>query len=405
MTQTWDAIVIGARCAGSPAAMLLAKKGYKVLLVDRATFPSDTISTHFIHPPGIASLKRWGLLDKLAATGCPPITRYVFDFGPLVISGSPVTPDAPVTYCPRRTVLDKILVDAARAAGAEVREGFSVEEIVTDGGRVTGVRGTVGGKSVTESAKVVIGADGRYSSLAETVKPEQYNDRAPVEVSYYTYWSNLPWDSFTTFVRPPVGWAVWPTHDNLTLVIVGRQWAENDAYKKDIEGQYMSAFESAPEFAAKIKKAKREDKFYGGPVVGYFRKPFGPGWALVGDAGYNKDYLTAQGISDAFRDAELCTTAIDQALSGKQPFDQAMAGYQKSRDEQVGPMYDFSYQLATLEPPPPDFAQLLGAVSASKESMDEFTKVFGGVISPAQFFNPDHIGKIIGRAQAAGGGG
>ncbi len=137
----YDVIVVGARCAGSPTAMLLARQGYRVLLVDRATFPSDTISTHVIQPTGIAALNRWGLLDQLLLTGCPPVGTYAFDFGPFTIAGSPGTDDSPVAYAPRRTILDKLLVDAAAAAGAEVREGFTVQEILTDGGRVTGIRG------------------------------------------------------------------------------------------------------------------------------------------------------------------------------------------------------------------------------------------------------------------------
>ena len=137
----YDAIVVGARCAGSPTAMLLARKGYNVLVVDRATFPSDTLSTHILHPPGVAAMKRWGVLDGLLATNCPPIDTYAFDFGFFTISGSPGTDDAPVAYCPRRTVLDKLLVDAASAAGADVREGFTLEDVVVDDGRVTGIRG------------------------------------------------------------------------------------------------------------------------------------------------------------------------------------------------------------------------------------------------------------------------
>src|SRR6266550_3977356 len=121
--DSYDAIVVGARCGGSPTAMLLARKGYNVLVVDRATFPSDTISTHIVHPPGVAALRRWGLLDRLSATGCPPIDTYAFDFGPFTISGSPGNDDASIAYCPRRTVLDKLLVDGASEAGAEVREG------------------------------------------------------------------------------------------------------------------------------------------------------------------------------------------------------------------------------------------------------------------------------------------
>jgi 2-polyprenyl-6-methoxyphenol hydroxylase-like FAD-dependent oxidoreductase len=125
MAKSYDAIVVGARVAGSPTAMLLARKGYDVLLVDRATFPSDTISTHLVHPPGIVALERWGLLDQVVATGCPAIDTYAFDFGPFTLSGAP--DHATLAYGPRRTVLDKILVAASAAAGAEVREGFSVE--------------------------------------------------------------------------------------------------------------------------------------------------------------------------------------------------------------------------------------------------------------------------------------
>src|SRR6188474_2779176 len=148
----YDAIVVGARCAGSPTAMLLARKGYEVLLLDRATFPSDTVSTHLVHPPGVAALKRWGLLDRVVATGCPAINTYAFDLGPFVIRGNPGTEEAPFAVGPRRTVLDKLLVDAASDAGAEVREEFTVEEVVIEGGRVTGIRGHgKNGGTVTEN--------------------------------------------------------------------------------------------------------------------------------------------------------------------------------------------------------------------------------------------------------------
>src|SRR5688572_14230542 len=178
MTQNrYDAIVIGARCAGSPTAMLLARMGYRVLLVDRASFPSDTVSTHIVHPPGITSLRDWGLLDRVTATGCPAIHTYAFDFGPFTISGAPGTAETPVAYAPRRTVLDKVLVDAAVEAGVEVRERFAVDELVVSDGQVSGIRGRAGnGDRVTEHARVVIGADGRHSFVAKTVGPHQYHD-------------------------------------------------------------------------------------------------------------------------------------------------------------------------------------------------------------------------------------
>ena len=141
-TSTFDAIVVGARVAGAPTAMLLARKSYRVLLVDRATFPSDTMSTHLIHAPGMDLLQRWGLADRVLATGCPPVTGYRLDVGPFAIAGAPRgTGLAPHAYAPRRTLLDAILVEAAGAAGVDVREGFSVDGLIVDDGVVRGIRG------------------------------------------------------------------------------------------------------------------------------------------------------------------------------------------------------------------------------------------------------------------------
>ncbi|MBA3473654.1 MAG: NAD(P)/FAD-dependent oxidoreductase [Rubrobacter sp.] len=396
----YDAIVVGARCAGSPTAMLLARKGYNVLVVDRAKFPSDTISTHLVHPPGVAALWRWGLLDRLVATGCPPIDTYAFDFGPFTISGAPGTADFPVAYSPRRTVLDKLLVDAASEAGAEVREGFTVEDILIEDGRVTGLRGRgKGGTTVTERARVVIGADGRHSMVAKAARSEQYNEKPQLQASYYTYWSGLPMNGrFEAYIRPDRAFAAWPTNDDLTLVICGWPFAEFEAYKRDIEANYLKTLELVPPFADRLRTATREARFVGTAVPNYFRQPYGPGWALVGDAGYNKDFITAHGIHDAFRDAELCATALDETFSGACPFDVAMSDYQSTRDEHVLPMYEFTTHLATLEPPPPDLQQLLGAVHGNQEAMDGFARVNAGVTSPSEFFSEENVGHIFAMA-------
>ena len=397
MQKAYDAIIVGARCAGSPTAMLLARKGYRVLVVDRATFPSDTVSTHVVQPLAVAALARWGLLDRLTATGCPPMHTYTYDFGPVTISGAPGTKDAPLAYCPRRTVLDKLLVDAAAEAGAEIREGFTVEEILIEDGLVVGIKGhSKGGDSVTERAKIVVGADGRYSLVAEAVRPEQYNEKPPLLAAYYTYWSGLPIDGrFDTYIRPHRGFAVAPTHDGLTLTVGGWPYSEFETNKKDVEGNFLKMFDLAPEFAERVREAKREAPFAGAPVSNFFRRPFGLGWALVGDAGYNKDPITAQGISDAFLDAERCGVALDQALSGGRPFDDAMGEYQRARDEHVLPRYEFTCQLATLEPPPPEMQQMLGAIQGNQKAMDGFAQMNAGTISPAEF------GGIVAAAQAS----
>lgn len=398
--NVFDAIIIGARCAGSPTAMLLARKGHKVLVVDRATFPSDTVSTHLVHPPGVAALKRWNLLDRLVATGCPPIHTYAFDMGPFVISGSPGNADAPVAYGPRRTVLDKLLVDAAAEAGAEVREGFAVEEIVIEDGGVTGIRGRdAGGRTVTERARVVIGADGLHSTLARAVRPEQYNEKPQLLAGYYSYWSGLPMNGrFEAYDRQGRSWAAWPTNDDLTLLIVGWPFAELEANRDDIEGNVMRSLDRAPAFAERVRAGRREERFVGTAVPNYFRKPWGRGWALVGDAGYNRDFITAQGISDAFRDAEQCAIAVDAWLGGR-PFDQVMAAYQQARDRQVMPIYEFTCHYATLEPPPPEMQQLFGAVHGNQEAMDGFAQMVSGVSSPAVFFSDDNVARIMAAAR------
>lgn len=402
MAKDYDAIVIGARCAGSPTAMLLARQGYRVLVVDRATFPSDTVSTHFIHAPGVAALRRWGLLDDVIATGCPPVETYSFDFGPISIKGTAHPVDGSSTaYAPRRTVLDKILVDGARAAGAEVREQFTVEQVLVENGVVVGIRGHGDdGVSVTERARVVIGADGRNSRVAKQVEPAQYNEKPELQWSYYTYWSGLPTDGFEIFVRPDRGWAALPTNDGLTLLVVGWPIAESSSYKADVEANYLKTLELAPEFAARVGRATRVERFTGGAVGNFFRQPFGPGWALVGDAGYNKDPITAQGISDAFRDAAAMAAALDDVFSGRRSFEDAGADYQQARDAHAMPIYEFTTQLATLEAPPAELQQLLGAVHGNQDAMDAFVSITAGTMSPVEFFDPAHIGQLMGAAAA-----
>lgn len=400
MNHTYDVIVVGARCAGSPTAMLLARRGYKVLVVDRATFPSDTVSTHLVHPPGVDALERWGVLARLVATGCPAIHTYAFDMGPFEISGTPGTGigTSAVSYGPRRTVLDKLLVDAASEAGAELREGFVVDEIVLEDGRVAGIRGHErGGVSVIERAQVVVGADGLHSLVANAVSAEKYHEKAPIQSGYYSYWSGLPLDGrFEGYEGPRRAFAAWPTSDNLTLVVLGWPIDEFETNKSDIEGNFLEGVQRcSPTFAGRMRGARREERFAGMAVPNFFRKPFGPGWALVGDAGYNKDFITAQGISDAFRAAEWCVEAIDASLSGRSTFDEAMTRYQTTRDKASLAIYTFTAQFAAMEPPTPEMQQLMKAIHGNQEAMNDFVRVIAGVVSPAEFFSEENIGRIF----------
>ncbi len=391
----YDAIVVGGRCAGSSTAMLLARRGYRVLLVDRASFPSDTVSTHLIHPAGVTALQRWGLLDRLVATGCPPVSRYSFDFGSLVIAGTPdpVNGHTPA-YCPRRTVLDKLLIDAAGEAGVEVRQGFSVHELVTEDGRVVGIRGGTGERaSAFERARVVVGADGAHSKIAEAVAAPNYRDAPMFTVGYYSYWSGFAAEDAGWVVRPGGhGYGAFPTHDGLTMVLAAWPHVEVPAVKADLESSYVRAVRKV--YADRLADARREERVVGGGSANHFRKPYGPGWALVGDAGYLKDPVTAHGMTDAFLSAELCTTALDEAFTGSRTYDEAMADYQQRRDTRAMPLYEFTLQLACGEEPPPQFQQLLAAIAGNPPAMDKFAGMFAGSISPATFFDPAHLASL-----------
>ena len=404
--RQYDAIVIGARCAGSPTAMLLAQRGYDVLVVDRATFPSDTMSTHVVHPVGAAALARWGLLDQVTASGCPPIHTYAFDFGPVRLAGAPGTAESPVAYCPRRTVLDQVLVEAAAAAGAEVRQGFSVEELLVEDGVVVGIRGAdAGGASVTERARVVIGADGLRSIVVRTVGPERYNEHPRLLCGYYSYWSGLDDDGhFAVFDREDRGFAYAPTNDGLTMVVGGWPYAQRDTVT-DIQDEYLRIFDRVPEFAERLRAGTQETRAVGTAVPNFFHKPYGPGWALVGDAGYNRDFITAQGISDAFQDAELLAAALHEALSGARPWDDALASYHRTRDERVTPIFELTLQIASLEPPPPEMQQLFAAMQGNQDAMDGFAQVNAGTLSPTAFFTDENIGRIFETAGAGAGAG
>ncbi|MBI4519988.1 MAG: NAD(P)/FAD-dependent oxidoreductase [Gemmatimonadetes bacterium] len=396
-----DAVVVGARCAGSPTAMLLARRGYRVLLVDRATFPSDTMSTHYIHISGTARLARWGLLDRLAATGCPPITRLSMDIGLVVFAGSP-PPLAGVDrgFAPRRTVLDKMLLDAAAEAGAEVRQGFVVEELIRDGERITGIRARArGGAAVTERARIVIGADGRRSFVARTVGAAEYEIVPPLTTYYYTYWSGVPLDRTELYARPGRAFFAIPTHDGLACVMTAWTAPEFKTFRADIEGNYLRTLDSAPSLAERVRSGRREERFFGSAdLPNFFRKPYGPGWALVGDAGFQKDPLTAQGISDAFRDAELLAEAVDAGLGGRRPMEDALADYERRRNEAAMPLYTLTCEQARLAAKSPKDVELFAAISRNQTAADRFFGVDAGTVPVHDFFSPANLARILGAA-------
>ena len=200
---------------------------------------------------------------------------------------------------------------------------------------------------------------------------------------------------YEVHLRPDRGFAAWPTNDDLTVVIGGWPRSELAANRKDIEGNFLATLGIVPDFAARFHAATRETRFVGMSLANFLRTPFGPGWALVGDAGYTKDFITALGISDAFRDAGLCATALDQAFSGARPFGDAMAAYQSERDRRSLPFYEFTTELATLQPLPPEIGRVLDAVHGDQDAMDGFARVGGAVTSPADFFSEQNVRRLL----------
>ncbi len=394
----YDVIVVGARCAGAPTAMLLGRLGYLVLLLDKATFPSDVPRCHFIQPPGIARLKRWNLLDSIQAIGCPSIPAMLLDVGSFVlVSSSLPTREGELTYGPRRSALDKLLVDAATHAGVEVREGFSVQEVLLDGNRVTGIRGrSAGGTPVTEKAEIVVGADGMRSIVARTVQAPTYQTRPTRTCVYFSYWSDVLVELCEIYPRPHRSIFAFPTNDNLTCIAIEWPIQEFQAVRTDVESSFLKTLALAPGLAGRVQAGRREERFMGsGDLPNFYRKPYGPGWALVGDAGYHKDPYLAQGITDAFRDAELLAEAIDAGLSGRRELASALGDYEQQRNEETMPIYELNYQRASLNPPSPEMLRLLGALRGNQVETNRFFGTMAGTVPIPDFFAPEHIERVI----------
>ena len=402
-----DVIIVGARCAGSPTAMLLARRGYKVLLLDRASFPSDTLSTHVVKKPAAALLHQWGLIDAVLASGCPPIRTIRFDVGPFALVGrAPSIPAVPAKadadFSPRRTVLDKILVDAAVEAGAELREDYTVHNLLFEEGAVVGVEGgRSGGPTSSEHARSVIGADGLRSLVAKATDAPSYNTLPSLTAAYYSYWEGVAIEGAEIYPRAGRAVIAFPTNDDLVCILTQCAIAEADEFRRDLEASHLATIGLAPELAERVRAGRRVEPIRGtAQLPNFFRKPFGPGWALVGDSGLHRDPILAQGIADAFRDASLLSEAVDATFSGRQPPKLAFSRYEETRNTAAGPIYQLSCQIAALAPPSPETQQLFGALRSNQHETNRFIGAIIGTVPIPEFFAPENVGRIIAGAAA-----
>jgi len=330
-----DVIVVGSRCAGAATARLLAQSGHSVLMLDRAHFPSDTVSTHCVTQGGVTQLRRWGLMDRVLGTNVPWVPGFTLTIGPNEFPNPMGDDPAMGTVSPRRTVLDKLLVDAAIEAGAELREGVTIKDLLRDGGRVVGVAGRDEGESqVEERASVVVGADGTHSTIAKLTGADIYDERPGHGSGYYAYFTGFDVDAVELAFNQGHFCGAFPTNDEQTCVFAGKSDEQFSDFKGNVDDVHAEVVATTnPRLGELIRQAERQSRFFAFRTMpGFFRVPYGPGWALVGDAGYYKDPVTGHGITDAFRDAELVANAIHFALRGRD-WDEMLGSYQQRRDE------------------------------------------------------------------------
>jgi len=395
----YDAIVIGARCAGASVALLLARKGYRVLMLDRARFPSDIPQGHLIHQEGPSRLKRWGVLDRIEASGCPRIDSVCSDVGgapPLESSGVALD-GLGLGYAPRRKVIDQILIHAAVSAGAELREACTVENLLLDGDRITGVRARdANGHMFIERATVTVGADGRNSRLARIVQAPKYEALPTLTCYAFAYFSGVDYKGLRIYARPNRAIFSFPTNDGLFAVFTTAPIAEAPLMSANLEAHFMATVDLVPSLSERLRAGRREERLYGAAdLPNFFRKPYGPGWALVGDAGCHKDPYQALGMHDALRDADYLADALDSALSGREPFEVAMPLYEQRRNESSMRSYQDNLRAAQFMPPPPELVALRAAVRDDPELTRRFFMAYFGVVPRNSFFNPDNLQRIM----------
>lgn len=344
--KKFDAVIVGARCAGAATALLLARAGARVLLVDKGAYGTDMLSTHALMRGAVLQLQRWNVLPAIVAAGTPPVRSTTFSYRAEDVTVA-IEPRHGVSalYAPRRWLLDRTLVDAAVASGAEIEYGVAVEDLIRDDqGRVRGVL-TKGGSSRRIEADTTIGADGLYSTIADRVSAATVIAGHHKTAVLYSYWQGAPNDGYYWRFMPDASMGAIPTNQQAACVFVS---VSADRFHREIAGDPLTAYrrwlrEAAPAFDAQLAEATRVEPVRGfGGHVGFIKTSIGPGWALVGDAAYFKDPLTAHGITDALRDAELLARAIIRGTNA------ALNDYETMRLDLSNRLFELTDEIASL---------------------------------------------------------
>jgi flavin-dependent dehydrogenase len=369
--KTWDVVIAGGRCAGAATAIRFARSGRSVLMIDKVGPYRNTLSSHLLMPWAVARLGALGIRAELSATGAPPVRTFVVEFDGHTIR-IPMGEPTGYALCVRRTTLDPLLVKAAQNAGVTVRHGVSVADVVRDEGRVCGVvlRGPEG--DAIERARIVIGADGRRSTIARKVEAEEYGVVPSPTGVFYSYFAGIspaaagP-DTLQFSSGPSCEVLCAPCDGGLHVVLLVVAATEFGQINSGGTDAYLARLKDVPAFAARLAHARQVERLFPASPVelrGFFRKPFGPGWALVGDAAYHSHPAPANGIADALRGAELLHGAVERAWSLDMPAETFLSGYHATRDaENAGP-YAYSYRLGAVNPfNDPDVMAVISALA------------------------------------------
>jgi 2-polyprenyl-6-methoxyphenol hydroxylase-like FAD-dependent oxidoreductase len=389
---------VGARCAGSPLAALLARRGLRVCLLDRATFPSETPSTHVIQPCGVAILQQLGVLDAIWAAGAVPLTRFTLVSNRARVSAA-IDAEAPA-LCLRRVALDHLLVEAAAAAGAEVRTQTPVSGLLWEGSRVAGVETAAG----PLHARLVVGADGRGSTVARSVGAAEYYVAPAARMFAWAYFEGVA-EADGHLRLGSVGdlnYVAGPTDAELYMAAVCPPQAVKEAFLADRERGFMAGIAAWPELAELLDGATRT-----GPIRvmvnwhGYFREAAGPGWVLLGDAGNFKDPSPAQGIADALRQAERLAGSIEAGLGGAASLDEELRRWWRWRDEDGYEMHWFATDMGRAGSSPPLASQFIRDIAGDDETTEQLLQVLNHDIPPSRLFTPRRLGRAARRAVRA----
>ncbi|HUL51214.1 MAG TPA: NAD(P)/FAD-dependent oxidoreductase [Candidatus Nitrosotalea sp.] len=395
-SERFDVVVVGARCAGSPLATFLKRAGLNVCVVDQTDFPSDTLSTHMFQIGGIEVLHKLGVLEKVLATGAPPITNCHMKFEDVDMSGPPRVRKNDLNVpllCVRRVALDIRLVEMAQEAGVEMRLNTRVVELLKENGRVNGVRvARRDGKTSTIHADLVVGADGRLSTVARLTGSRRYHVVPSERMSSWAYFRGVP--------RQPVAKIYYhrrgddfvvaaPADDDLFIVAVCPSVEYFDDYRADSEASFRRAVSGCEPVAELLANAERTTKFRGlTRFEGFFREATGPGWVLVGDSGHFKDPTPGQGISDALRQVEKLSQAIIRGFGNPAQLDEALRGWASWRDRDAIQHYWFCSDIGKRGPIDPVRLEILRSMAGSDEMRMDFLDIFLHRRYPRQMFGP-----------------